>query len=291
VWGGGQLKTMDPMKPTWWWQGRSVHLVGVSGIIGVGKSTAMRKLEDSGYLQSELSGVLRSNGAPQVTVEFVLEPVDEWVKQGYLAAFMDDPDTNALAFQMIVFNTHVAAVQRVLSKHYGTTDSTTLIVVVERTMFDQMLFWKTQEDMGRKSFTKLSDVAYSMIWNLRDQCIPRAALIFFLHTTTLEQTMERMRSRARDAETSGDINNGPQEDEDEEEGGGVTVAYQSKLLKKHRAWFTTPMAFPPECREGGIPCEHVNVDKPYHTSEEHLLTFANALANSIYNRVLHNHHQ
>lgn len=280
---------MDPMKPAWWWQGRSVYLVGVSGIIGVGKSTALRKLQDSKYLQGELNGILGSRGRPGVVVEYVLEPVDEWSRNGYLEAFMDDPDTNALAFQMIVFNTHVAAVQRVLAKyhHQNEADTTTLVVVVERTMFDQMLFWKTQEDMERACFTRLSDVAYSMIWALRDQFIPRASLIFFLHTTTLEQTMARMRSRGRGEETptAKRLPKKSWDSHDGEEGAGVTAEYQSKLLKKHRAWFTTPVAFPPECREGGIPCEHVNVDDPYHTSEKHLRAFATTLANSIYNRL------
>jgi len=311
----------DLMRPEWWWRGRDVHIIGISGIIGVGKSTGVKRLQKYGYLQRSLDGILAVNGVKKhkVAVEFMLEPVGLWIKNGWLQAFYDDPDTNGLAFQLIVFNTHVKAVQRILSKYRDQSD-TTLVLVVERTMFDQMLFWKTQGDMGSKCFTPLADTAYDMIWKLRDDYIPRVSLIIFLNTTNMTAVMERVRRRARGEETPVELRKGnlpktiklswdPEEGEldsagslspspppphlgsaseevEEEKNGGITVEYQQALLTKHRAWFTTPFAFPPDCRDGGIPCEHISADGPYHESEEALKEFAHTVAASIYARVL-----
>ena len=303
------------VRPQWWWRDRNIHLVGVSGNIGVGKTTLIKRLKKYGVLQRSLDGILQANGHKnaQVVVEFMLEPVDLWIERGYLGAFMEDPDTNGLAFQLIVFNTHVEAVQRILAKYYDQPD-TTLILVVERTMFDQMLFWKTQGDMQRKCFTQLADTSYDMIWKLRDAFIPRVSLILLLSPKSLDSAMARIKRRARGEETpvevrkdnlpktikmswdptEGDLDSTgaespsppPLASSEEKESSGVTMEYLQALDTKHRAWFTEPLAFPPDCREEGIPCTHLSTDVPYHESEEALKQFATTMAATIYARVL-----
>ena len=317
----------DAFEPQWWWEDRPIHVVGISGNIGVGKTTLVKRLNKYGLLQRGLDRVLETNGRQneRVVVEFMLEPVDLWMEKGYLKEFMEDPDTNGLAFQLIVFNTHVDAVQRILAKYHDQPD-TTLVLVVERTMFDQMLFWKTQGDMGRKCFTALSDTAYDMIWKLRDNYIPRVSLLFYLSTTSISKAMERIQRRARGEETPVEVrkelpapktikmswdpqegeldstghstpsppppttlednHDSEQEEEEEQEEGGLTMEYLEALDKKHREWMTAPRAFPPDCRPEGIPCSHLNTDVPYHESEEELKKLADAMAATIYATLL-----
>lgn len=282
--------SVGPTKPQWWWRNRNIFIVGISGNIGVGKTTLIERLIKYKSLRDELDRVLVANNHKddKVVVEFMLEPVELWKKKGYLQKFYDNPDINALAFQNIVFDTHVDAVSKILKKYYSKPD-TTLVLVVERTMFDQKLFWKTQEDMGRECFTELSDIAYDMIWKRRDDYIPRVSLIFYLGMDNVNDTMKRIKRRARGEETPLEVRKDvllepksmkmswdPQEgdldftdsqspsppppspsisDDDnnnnerkKKNGGGVTKEYLQALENKHQAWYTLPFAFPPDCR-------------------------------------------
>ena len=314
---------VDPTKPHWWWMERNIFIVGISGNIGVGKTTLVQRLIHYKFLQTELDRVLVSNNRQndKVVVEFMLEPVELWKREGYLQKFYDNPDTNALAFQNIVFDTHVDAVTQILKKYYCQPD-TTLVLVVERTMFDQMLFWKTQEDMGRECFTELADIAYDKIWKRRDDYIPRVSLIFYLGMDNVDKTMQRIKRRARGEETPTDvrkeipdeaktmkmswdsqegdldstISQSPSPDLGDKQqhtpkkkkaGGGVTTDYLQALENKHQQWYTLPFAFPPDCRrERGIPCTKLDAASPYHESEHHLKEIAFNMAKAIYERVL-----
>jgi len=248
-----------------------VHIIGLSGIIGAGKSQALRRLEESEYLKNHVEQ-LWAEQRPQDAVPLVLfmqEPVNIWIEQNWLSTFYSDPAAHALAFQFLVFTTHVAEVNKHIAMRSNPDQD--LVLVVERTMYDQRLFWETQEAH------EMHDTAYARLWVEWHRFIPKPKLVFFFQTSTLDLTMERVKARAR-----------PEEKE-------IPREYQAKLLENHHRWFQEPIARPPPPKvnkkkgEPGygedvgleVPCKHVISDVPYHTCEEELEKLAKMMAGEI----------
>ncbi len=244
-----------------------VYLVQLSGIPGCGKSSALRRLRDTGMLQSCLGSGWR--------VRFLEEPVELWQQKGWLGKFYADPDHYALAFQLIVFRTHVAAVEALLTEEAATNDSRPLIIIAERSMLDERLFWQLQVDIGRYTADEMHDEAYTGIWELWKRFVPVPSLIVLFYTSDIQHTMQRLQSRGR-AEELCPSPPGPGT-ELILDVGGLTAAYQELLFEKHCEWFATPTA------RDGIPCTHVNVDAPYHVSDGSLKELADTLTVAILN--------
>lgn len=267
-----------------------VILVSISGIPGVGKSTAIKELQEKKLLEKKL---------PSCTICYVHEPSDEWIQNGWLSAFYDDPVKNALAFQLLVFETHVKAVQNEIEKQeklinskretldvgefrVHTKEKDTIICIVERSMWDQLLFWRVQKS------TKIEDDAYMHIWRRWNAFIPPVSIIFYCKTSDIQKTMRRVERRARKEETNIHLKrSGPSENEQEDvvvvEAGGLTLSYQTALEKKHTEWFGGVCSNIQPREEGGegIPCVQVDMDLPYHDDLEALETLGDLMVENI----------
>lgn len=219
----------------------NVHVIGVVGIIGVSKSTAIDMLQHSGALSKK---ALAKRGA---CVCFFQEPSREWRSKGYLQAFYENPAENAAAFQIIVFASAVRAFEALIAetrkKHPLPTP---IVVVADRTHMDQLLFWTIQNDRGHVNW--LMNEAYMGVWELWRRFVPTPRRILFFQTSSVHECMRRLAERA----------NAPRNDGTEvTEVNGVTLEYQTQLFAKHCEWYTTPLS------SEGIPCTHVNVDADF----------------------------
>jgi deoxyadenosine/deoxycytidine kinase len=225
----------------------NVHVIGVVGIIGVSKSTAIDMLEKSGTLSRKL---IKRNAH----VCFFQEPSREWRTKGYLQAFYENPAENAAAFQIIVFASAVRAFEELVAemRKMHPDPQTPIVVIADRTHIDQLLFWNLQCDRGNSNW--LMNEAYMGVWELWRRFVPIPRHILFFQTSTVQQCMQRLAERA----------NAPHNDGTEvTEVNGVTIEYQTQLFAKHCRWYTTPLAHPPFATPEGIPCTHINVDADF----------------------------
>ena len=225
-----------------------VYIFSFCAIPGVGKSTLLKQLQETDALKKYLP--------KNVQIAYVQEPVDEWREKGWLQQFYEDPSQNAAAFQFLVFDSHVEAIAAALAnrppqagglqsqsqKHEQ--DVASLVLLVERSFYCQRLFWQVQVDNGCKSANSFYNTAYTRLWSKWRRFIPEPSHLFYLHTTTLDETMRRVEQR----------------DRAEEKKSGLTREYQAQLLAKHEAWYTEPVAMPLGSPEEGVPCTHVCVD-------------------------------
>jgi deoxyadenosine/deoxycytidine kinase len=258
-------------------KGGGIHVFALSGIPGVGKSSIMKQLKSKLQCNNDV-----------IIIKFVKEPSKLWRQRGWLEQFYGDPNLNAAAFQFGVFDTHVDAVMSAIEEAQAEAgDNKHIFIIVERQMYDQLLFWTEQVELKRTTASQMYHEAYMGIWNKWRRMIPPVSLIFFLKTSSIQQTMERVQKRARFEELGQSLSMVEfQEDEEErplklirldgeeediKDVNGLTSDYQALLLKKHEEWYTTPIARPPSAPAEGIPCIHVNVDAPLHELVERLI--------------------
>jgi deoxyadenosine/deoxycytidine kinase len=245
----------------------------------------LRRLRDTGML----GGILEN----ECRIAYVQEPVELWRAKGWLGAFYADPTENGFPFQLLVLTTHIAAVRAVLQAEALSTSPLPLVMVVERSCFDQNLFWQAQVDLGRTSDIQVD--AYDNVWKEWRHFVPEPRLIVLFYTSDMQYVMERLQARARPEETCSTSSSS-----ESEQGrnmllssaieipilkvGGLTVEYQELLFEKHCQWFASPTAHPPRMLDGqedGIPCVHINVDAPFHVSDGSLRELADELAAAI----------
>lgn len=214
-----------------------VSLVGITGIIGAGKTTLMEALNSFFSLREK----------NEFKILFAYEPVALWKGRGWLQGYYDDPETAGFPFQLLVFDTYIENILRLIEENRQ--DERHLVIVTERTMYDQMMFWMEQKQAaphpedppGQDPMLSKSPyrAAYARIWTKWNRFIPTPSLIVFLKTSTLELTMERVRHRARCSE----------------EVSGVTAEYQEGLLRAHEVEYTEP-----KTQRDKVPCIHLCVD-------------------------------
>lgn len=251
-----------------------VILIGFSAIIGCGKTSLLKRLEQTRILSSKL---------PEAYIVFVREPEDLWVETladgtrvNWLEEFYADRNMNAHPFQIIVFDTHIQVVEEAIAKaKLEAKDGQQIVILVERTMYDQLLFWKLQVDSNLATTTPIFDSAYMRIWNRWNRFIPQVSLIFFLKTGNLDGTMARLRRRERlTASLSGDKSvfhvSVDGDAHKATEANGVPRDYQQLLLDKHLEWYTEPVARFLQAPLDGVPCVHINIDAPYHENDASL---------------------
>lgn len=204
-------------------------MFSVSGIPGTGKSVLIERLKASPLFRDALG--------QDVVVCYIKEPSDLWHERGWLAQFYANPTKCAFAFQNIVFDTHVDAVLATLKETIARVGDVPIVCITERCMIDQLLFWKAQPA------EPIEDDAYCGLWGKWKLLIPPVDKIFFIQTTDIATTMERVVERGRP-----------------EEADGLTLPYQTLLLEKHRAWYTTPWTSVPH--QDAVACVHITVDEP-----------------------------
>lgn len=263
----------------------NVRIFSISGVIGIGKSTLMKQLqsdESQSNLQIQIQNQLKTEG---VIVTYIFEPSDLWREKGWLASFYANPQKHALSFQMLVFDSHVDAVNVRLKtlRQFYPPKKYLIVCIVERCMYDQLLFWRLQCDLkcaknipsqekdGEKEEKEdMEDEAYTRIWMKWCLLLPTVSKIFYCDSEKLTDSLERINERAR-----------PEEIDEK----GVTVEYQQALLDKHRKWYTSPMAKIPRKSSvthqtfDVIPCVHISLSK--FPSDETLQQITTQIAQEI----------
>lgn len=235
-------------------------------------------------------------------VVIVQEPVDLWRQKGWLQSFYADPKNNALAFQILVYKTFVKAVQEQLLP-FKDDPNAIVVCLAERSMWDQLLFWKLQVDLGRscrddapllEEFPNLNlnDAAYMEDWSLWMQCLPPVRRIFYCRTQTLEQTLERVwqRGRCEELGMARSVENLPSwatlgtKPLDWKRVSGIDYAYHKALREKHDLWFL-PRDRPGKTggliKEANIDVTYVSMDTPFHKYEGELEKLAKVLVDDI----------
>jgi deoxyadenosine/deoxycytidine kinase len=261
-------------------------LMAFSGIVGVGKSTLIKRLRKTGLLQSALPA--------HVHVSFVREPSRLWQERGWLGKFYADPSHNAAAFQFQVFCTYVDAVERTLAE-CPSPSCQVHVIVVERSFFCQRLFWEQQREGGMATADDNYNDAYVLVWERWRRFIPEPDLVFLCTTTHMDSTMRRVQARARAEEMGASFSSAEDQplnasmagldlsaaQQPIQEVGGLTLAYQERLQRKHHEWFTQPVAHPLGASPEGIRCVHISTDDPYHVDDGSLERLAALMARHI----------
>jgi deoxyadenosine/deoxycytidine kinase len=234
-----------------------VYLFSAVGIIGTGKSTALKRLQESQLLNIAL-------GIDQVELVFVQEPVELWTSQGWLQDYYANPTKEGLAFQIIVFDTHCEVVEAAITARKDATKP--LVIITERCMFSQHLFWSMQV----QSKDRMANEAYMRMWRRRHLYVPEAVGIMHFTPASVEKAQERVATRSN-CKSNVDLSNI----------NGLTLAYQQELYQKHLTYFPAGTAYPPECRSPttGIPCLVISTDIPYHKDDEALALLSQTMAN------------
>lgn len=223
-------------------------MIVLAGIPGVGKSTALRRLKETGAMARAVGG----------RVVFVREPSDLWRDRGWLQKFYADPGRYAAAFQFLAFDSFVEALESAIAA------SGDALYVCERSMYDHRLFWSVQVDEAHETADSMYNDAYTRQWARWKRFIPEPAHIFFLKTPDLQDTMARVQERAREEETS-----------------GLTLDYQEKLLERHREWYRTPTASPPGAPAEGVPCTVVDATPDWRHDDDEIEKLARFIADAI----------
>ena len=213
-----------------------IFVASVSAAIGTGKSTLMRRLEQTKMMQKYFDPLAYD-------IVYVQEPVDLWEKKGWLQAYYADQNKNALPFQLCVMDSHVKAVATALAPYRNSNKKT--ICLVERCAWDQLLFWKMQVDSGYASADVFGDETYMGNWENLSSLIPDTKLIFFAKTSDFEMTQNRLRERE------------PNKEE--------LYKYNQRLYQKHLDWYVSKTTSPVT-----IPVVELNLDTNFHTSDEKL---------------------
>jgi len=262
-----------------------IFLMAVSAIIGCGKSSIMKRLRQTRVLEE----ILSQKYGKAVNIIFVKEPEDMWVETikdpwtgeeheiNHLESFYAHRDIMAHAFQMFVFDTHITVIEDAV-KQAEEQDLDT-IILVERSMYDQMLFWKQQLRDNIATATLTHHASYVRFWKRWNKFIPQVSLIFFLRTSNLDKTMRRLKNReclkkSVDGNKSVFHVSVDGTESEIQQVGGISRKYQSDLLELHEAFYATPYAHPPEAPIGGIPCVHLDADAPYHEEDVSLFALA-----------------
>jgi deoxyadenosine kinase len=142
--------------------------VGISGLIGVGKSTLARKL------------------GQHLDLDVYFEPVDDNV---YLEDFYADTPRHAFAMQVYLLNRRFQQHQEIIWRGRG--------AVQDRTIYEDSIFAKVLMDMGQMH-PRDYETYVSLFRNLANfMCRP--SVIVYLDVSP-ETSLERIHSRGRDFE-------------------------------------------------------------------------------------------
>lgn len=236
--------------------------VAFSGVPGVGKTTLLKRLQETRMLNPLLEDICN--------VGYVFEASDLWRTKGWLQTYYADPDNNAFRFQLQAFVSHVNQVRAEAKKTYARSDLPT-VLFMERSMYDQLLFWQMQIHMGYKSaLDKDNQELYMEIWTKWFNLIPPVELVFFCDTHNVQQSMKRIYNReGGTTDDAGTV----------QCAGGIKLDYQTKLHDLHLKTYTSPVARITDSFQ--VYCEHLSTDVAYNTDDEALASIAISIATSV----------
>lgn len=170
--------------------------ISIEGIIGAGKTTLVDKYRDNEIIVID-------------------EPVQEWVDSGILELMYKEPQIYNFPAQCHFFHTRIKAFRQ--SYQPGK------LILTDRSVYTDILFWNTQLALGRVDPTLHS--IYLDMWKEWQNLLPmRYPSSFVYLRPSLEKCMEQVGKRAR-----------------MEESAVVDESYQRELLKQHDAVFLDPL--------------------------------------------------
>lgn len=240
-------------------------IVAVTGIIGAGKSTIIRRLQETGSLATMLKPFY-GNWSPKIA--YVREQSKKWEATGDLKLFYSDPEKHAFWFQLMVFDSYVDSINDVMSDQPD-------IIIVERSLYCQRIFWELQVNLGRSKGHE--DRAYrgnerdcsKGLWTKWKTLIQRPSVIVYAKPSTINIAMDRIEKRGRDSEKQAALEVGKEKEEtteEEKKSSGVTKEYEKALQETHDKLYTKFKCFP--YGDGPIDCVHVETDQPFHVDNE-----------------------
>lgn len=261
----------------------NVFVVAIEGAIGTGKSTFITRTQQTQLFKRELDNMLGHN---KVHVVCRLEPVETWRENGMLQDFYDHKLENAYAFQVQVFEDHVAVVRQAIAPYLkGSGDSREgqpVVLIMERSMFSQLLFWRQQEHDG---FTTLTQrIRYMKQWQTWRNYIPSPHLYVFMRIpheddtghddqVRLDREMERIQRRVQ---SRGRTEEGADEPLDTD-----FMAYNRQILERHETFWPQGTCNPEGFLKTPAACVHCDVSRRYDVDDTVLRQVSREIAGYI----------
>ena len=170
----------------------------IEGIIGAGKSSVGEML------------------AEKYDYQFVAEPVDEWVKSGWLERFYSDPKRYAFEFQIHTFITRLEVHDAAIRSRKPGVD----VIILERSIYtDMSVFVEMLHQSGHIPDYLFKE--YCSLWNVfASRWPPHPNLIFYL-SVPIDVALQRIEERGRESEAVIDID------------------YLIALDRQHHTWLRT----------------------------------------------------
>jgi len=179
-------------------------IVVIEGNIGTGKTTLLKKLIETGYLE---------NIFKERTIDYIFEPVDQWLNfkdnEGInvLDKFYTDIERYAFSFQWMAFMTRIKAI----------VDSSADIIIVERSVFtDKNVFVNALYESGKMTNIEWKIYCEWFNWILNTFKL-RKHLFIYLKANP-ETSMDRIKNRGREEEKN------------------ISLEYLNILSIKHDEW-------------------------------------------------------
>lgn len=292
----------------------NIFVVAIEGIIGTGKSTLIERMEATDMLKVELDKILHHS---KVHVQYVVEPVHRWRAKeeggnGMLEDFYQHKEANAYPFQVQVFEDHVDVVRNAIGPYLPSSGNTTLagqpmVLVMERSMFSQLLFWRQQIEDGFTTQTQRD--RYWRQFCTWTRYVPVPALYVLLRVPHEEDNGcddrdERLRRELRriqrriQARGRGEEMSQQQDDDATASNGDKTImkqslgnwdgagepldqefmAYNGKLLARHEMYWPSGACNPEELLERAVGCVHCDASRPYDNDNNALREVAREIA-------------
>jgi deoxyadenosine/deoxycytidine kinase len=148
-------------------------IVAIEGIVGAGKSTLLNYIEKKATIGSKRIVVVQEN-------------VSDWVEEGILQQYYEDPERFAFCFQLYVLMTRAQLIDRTVEENPNA------LIVTERTsrsdyMFAYMLY-------NNKKISEVEFKTYQMVYKkLNKQPISASILLNFPAEKCLQRCSERNR--------------------------------------------------------------------------------------------------
>ena len=175
----------------------------VDGVIGAGKTTIIRLLEDN--INSE------TDSKKKLKVKAIYEPVEQWNKTGALQYFYKDIPKNCYEFQTYTFITRIGSV---IDEIYSAQDAD--IYILERSIWtDRYIFMELLKDL----VGELRMSMYKQWCDVWTYIMPMRVDKWVLLDTSLEESLRRINIRNRNGEES------------------ISTDYQKQLYEKHIEFF------------------------------------------------------
>lgn len=271
----------------------NIFLVTLEGTVGVGKSELIKRLAKDNLLKQVLHDIIGHNN---FFVECLLEPVERW-SNGMLEEFYNDKKANAFPFQMQVFMDHVDVIRKCMEPYLQGSGTPTkagkpVVILMERSMVSQLLFWRQQQQDGFT--TRTQETIYTKYWSEWQKLIPEPVLFVLLRidpkNNDLQKEIRRVQRRVQARNRGEEVKLESRKeiktslgnwDESGEPLDQNFMEYNKKLLIKHEKYFTQGNCNPEGLLTKPVACIHCDASRPYHTDDDVLKKVAREIAGYI----------